>query len=91
MVRVTPYVVHSILVLISDYYLWKVGNRTVGKHATAIAFAFHLTNRMQNNFLTRCFTNSIEEILNIIGFWFYLEIGSRVNKAALIFTGIVSI
>ena len=34
MVRVCPYLFHTIFVLISDFYLWKIGKLTVGKQAT---------------------------------------------------------
>lgn len=33
-IRVCPYVVHSVFVLIGDAYLWKIGKNTVGKSAT---------------------------------------------------------
>ena len=33
-VRLCPYLVHSIFVIISDFYLWKIGKKTVGKQAT---------------------------------------------------------
>mmetsp|Transcript_11454 Transcript_11454/g.19375 ORF Transcript_11454/g.19375 Transcript_11454/m.19375 type:complete len:109 (-) Transcript_11454:1351-1677(-) len=33
-VRVCPYVVHALLVILSDSYFWKVGKATVGKQAT---------------------------------------------------------
>ena len=34
MVRISPYLFHSIFVIISDRFLWKVGKQTVGKEAT---------------------------------------------------------
>ena len=44
-VRLCPYLVHSILVVIGDYYLWKLGKSVVGKKATQVAFVFYLTNK----------------------------------------------
>lgn len=62
-IRLCPYLVHSVLVIISDAYFWKIGKATVGKHATMVALIFYLSNRVQNSLINRCFTNGIEEIL----------------------------
>lgn len=45
-VKHSHYLFHCIFVVISDYYLWKVGKLTVGKQATQVAFIFYLTNRV---------------------------------------------
>jgi hypothetical protein len=70
-IRLCPYLVHMQFVLLGDVYLWSIGKSTVGKQATMIAFIFYLTNRVQNALIVRCFTNSIEEIISIIAFFYY--------------------
>ena len=90
-IRVCPYVVHSFFVMVGDYYLWKIGKQTVGKEATMIAFVFYLTNRVQNSLMIRPFTNSVEEILTIVAFWFYNNVDSRLSKDTAVFTALVSI
>lgn len=61
-IRVYPYLAHSILVIISDSYFWEVGKRTVGPRSSRIAFIFYLTSRVYNEIIIRCFTNSVETI-----------------------------
>jgi GPI mannosyltransferase 3 len=90
-VRLCPYIVHSVFVITGDVFLWRIGKETVGKHATQVAFVFYLTNRVQNSLIIRCFTNSIEEILTTVGFFFYSRVGAQLNKAVVVFTAIVSI
>jgi len=49
-----------------------------------------LTNRVQNAFIVRCFTNGIEEIVNIVAFYFYMKLDSKLSKNTLIFTALLS-
>lgn len=90
-VRICPTLVHSFLVMISDYYFWTVGKEVVGKIPTQVAFVFYLTNRVQNAFLTRCFTNSIEQILTVVGFYYYQRVSSKLSRHTFIFTALVSV
>ncbi len=48
------------LVLISDYYLWGIGMKTIGKNATRVALVFYFASRLYNELIIRCFSNSIE-------------------------------
>jgi len=34
LVRISPYIAHYPLMILSDLYLWKIGKKTVGKPAT---------------------------------------------------------
>lgn len=91
-IRLCPYFVHMLLVIIGDWFLWLVGKETVGKQATQVAFIFYLTNRVQNAFIVRCFTNSIEEIITIIAFYYYQRVDEKVlNPSTALFTGLVSV
>lgn len=90
-IRLCPYIVHASLVIIGDIYLWKIGKSTVGKEATMTALLFYFTNRVQNSLIVRCFTNSLEEILTIVGFYFYQRQGNKFTKDTAIFTALVSI
>lgn len=90
-IRLCPYLVHMLLVLLGDHYLWRVGRETVGKQATQCAFVFYLTNRVQNALIIRCFTNAIEEIISIIAFYFYSRVGSSLTANTAIFTALVSV
>lgn len=63
----------------------------MGKEATKFAFVFYLTNRVQNALIIRCFTNAIEEIVNVIAFYYYLKLTSSLTRDTLIFTGLLSV
>lgn len=90
-VRMCPKMAHIFLLCIGDWYLWKVGKRTVGGPATRIAFLFYLTNRTCNELLIRTFTNAIETIFQIIAFYYYLDIKSTFDKSTAIMTALISI
>jgi len=72
LVLLSPYIAHFPLMALSDWYLWKIGKHTVGKDATRVAFILMLTNMFMVEYEIRCFTNTLEKILNVIAFWFFL-------------------
>lgn len=90
-VRMCPYLAHSLLVIISDMYLWEVGKKVVGKPATRIALIFYLTNRTCNELMIRCFTNTIETIFHIIAFYYFLNVRYIFDKNAAIMTALISL
>jgi hypothetical protein len=61
-VRACPQVAHILLVMICDHYWWKIGKQTIGKNATRVGFIFLVFNRIYNELIIRCFSNSIETI-----------------------------
>lgn len=90
-VRLCPYLAQCILLCISDSYLWDVGKQTVGAPATRIAFLFYLTNRTSNEFMTRCFSNSVETILYIIAYYYFLGVRDKFNINTAIMTALISL
>lgn len=90
-VRMYPYIAEIILVIISDYYFWEVGKKTVSTRATRIAFIFYLTNRIYNEMIIRTFTNSLECIFQIIAFYYFLDVKDKFDKATAIMTGLLSL
>ncbi|CDW76889.1 UNKNOWN [Stylonychia lemnae] len=90
-VRLYPYVAHSLLVILSDQYLWKVGLKTVGRNATRIGFIFYVTNRVYNEVIIRCFGNSVEAISYIIAFNYFLDVKDKFNKTTAIMTALISL
>ena len=71
-VLVQPYVTHCLLVLLGDLFLWHGAKRYVGQNGARIAMLLTLVNRSQTEFITRCFTNGVEQVLSVIAFYFYL-------------------
>lgn len=61
-VRNYPYLAHSLLVIISDRYLWKISCRLIGKPASRIAMLLYFLNRNYNELIIRCFTTSLESV-----------------------------
>jgi hypothetical protein len=51
-----------------------VGKQTIGELGTRIAFYFYITNGFFNAYLIRAFSNSVETILHIIIFHYFLKI-----------------
>ena len=73
LVLISPYVAHFPLIILSDYYLWKIGKKIVGKSATRVAFILILTSTFMIEFEIRCFTNTLEKVCTVIAFHFYME------------------
>ena len=91
LVLMSPYIAHFPLMMLSDYYLWKIGKKTVGKEATRLAFIMILTNTFMVEYEIRCFTNTLEKICTVIAFHFYLLQKNEFNKNTVIFTMLLTI
>ena len=87
----SPYIAHFPLMMLSDYFLWKIGKKTVGKEATRLAFIMILTNTFMVEYEIRCFTNTLEKICTVIAFYFYLLQKNEFNKNTVIFTMLLTI
>jgi hypothetical protein len=72
LVLLSPYIAQFPLIIMSDYYFWKIGKQVVGKSATRVAFILILTSTFMVEFEIRCFTNTLEKICTVIAFNFYL-------------------
>lgn len=44
-IRYIPYIAHMPIVLLNDWFTWKVGKRVVGKDASRLGFIFYFFNR----------------------------------------------
>lgn len=90
-VRVSPYLAHSVLVILSDYFFYQIGKKMVGQQATRMALYLYMTNNFYNTHLIRCFTNSVETIIHIIVFNYYLDTSSKFDKKLAIIACLLSI
>jgi GPI mannosyltransferase 3 len=91
LVVASPYIAHFPLMVLSDWFLWRVGKATVGKEATRIAFILLLTNGFMIEYEIRCFTNTLEKICTVVAFHFYLKQKSEFNANTVIFTVLLTI
>lgn len=73
LVRVQPYLTHCPLVILNDYFIWRIGKRLIGTDSTRIAVLLLVFNRCQNEYIVRCFTNGLEQIFSVIAFYFFLD------------------
>jgi hypothetical protein len=61
-VRNSYYVAHYFLVLIGDYYFYKIGCKVIGKSGARVTLYIYLTNKFYNIHIIKCFGNSVESI-----------------------------
>ena len=80
MVKASPYLAHTFLVVIGDFFFLKLSRRLAGEQTTRMAFALYISNFFFNKHIIRCFGNSVETILNIVVFNYYLDITKSYDK-----------
>ena len=90
-VLVQPYVTHCLLVLLGDLFLWHGAKRYVGQNGARIAMLLTLVNRSQTEFITRCFTNGVEQVLSVIAFYFYLGQKERFTFHTVVLTATITL
>jgi hypothetical protein len=88
---VSPYIAHFPLIVFSDYYLWNIGKKIVGKSATRVAFILILTSTFMTEFEIRCFTNTLEKVCTVVSFHFYMEQKDKFDSNTIIFTFLLTI
>lgn len=77
--------------ILNDYFVWKIGKKIIGVNGTRIAMLLLLINRCQNEYIIRCFTNGLEQIFNVIGFYFFIDQRDRFNLNTVILTALISL
>ena len=77
LVKTSPYFVQILLFTLSDYYLYQLGKKVLGKSEARIAMYFLIFNAAYTRFMIRCFSNSFEAALQIIAFYFYYNVGKK--------------
>jgi len=60
LVNLAPYIAHLPIVILTDYFTWKVAKRVIGHDASRIAMIFLFFNRFQTMHITRTLTNGLE-------------------------------
>lgn len=89
-VRVQPYLTHCPLVILNDYFIWKIGKRLIGTDGTRIAMLLLIANRFQNEHIVRCFTNGLEQIFSVIAFYFFMDQGGAFRLHTVVLTALIS-
>jgi len=79
-IRLAPYVAHSVIAVASDYYFYKVTKKLMGIQVARVTFFYYFTNQFFNSFMIRCFSNSVEAMLHLLVFNYYLEITNKFDK-----------
>lgn len=59
-VLLQPYLTHSVLVILGDFFIWQAGKRYVGKDASRVAIFLLLVSKVQTEYIVKCFTNAVE-------------------------------
>jgi phosphatidylinositol glycan class B len=82
---------HLILVLLGDYYFYQLGKRVVGNVGTRIGFLMYLVSHQSCIIVIRCFTNSVEAVLFLVGLYYYIDVREKFNKNAVILAFVLSV
>ena len=90
-VLVQPYLTHSLLVIVGDIAIWKAGKKYVGKEATQVALILLLVSKVQTEYVVKCFTNAVEQILSVIAFYYFLEQRDRFTSKTAILTSTITL
>ena len=79
------------LVLLGDLFLWHGAKRYVGQNGARLAMLLTLVNRSQTEFITRCFTNGVEQVLSVIAFYFFLGQKERFTFQTAVLTATITL
>ena len=90
-VRAIPYLAHCPLVILNDWFIWKVAKRTVGNDAARLSMILITFNRFQTQFIIRCFTNSLEQILTVVAFYYYIDQKDKFTFNTVALTALISL
>ena len=86
-----PYMAQLLLAILNDHFIWKVGKKTVGVDGTRIGVLLIVMNHFQIEYITRCFGNSLEQILSVIAFYYYLKQKDRFTMDTVILTATITV
>lgn len=68
------YFAHFLLVILGDYYYYKLGCKLVGSDSTRLSMYLYISCKFYNIHLIRCFANSTESVMYLIAFYYYIDI-----------------
>ena len=74
-----------------DLFIWKAGKKYVGKDATRVAMFLLLVSKVQTEYIVKCFTNAVEQILSVIAFYFFLEQKDKFTSKTVILTATITL
>ena len=89
-VQVQPYLTQSLLVILNDYFVWRIGKKLMNKDSARYAMLFLIFNRIQNEYIVRCFANSLEQVLTVVAFYYYIDQKDRLSINTVLLTGLVA-
>ena len=80
------------LVMLGDYYFFKVSQMVLGKKGAQISMIFYICSKFLNMHLIKCFGNSVETIFSIVMFYYYFRITDKFDRniAIFAFLGVLS-
>ena len=90
LINLAPYLAHLPVVILTDYYTWKVSKRVIGHDASRISMIFLFFNRFQTMHITRTLTNGLEQMFTIVAFYFYLNQKNKFTFSTVVLTALIS-
>jgi hypothetical protein len=86
LVRVAPYIAHLVLVVLGDYYYFLISQKFIGSTGARLSLYLYLGCASYNSYIIRCLGNSLETILNIIAFYYFLDVKDKFDKNVKLMT-----
>jgi len=68
---------HSILVVLGDLYMFKLGSKLFGREAAIISLLLYIISYCISVIAVRTFTNSVEGFLLMITLYYFYEIKDK--------------
>lgn len=90
-VRLCPQLAHIVLVLVGDWYFWRLGKLVVGKNATSLAAVLLIFNRPFQEVQIRCFVNGLEAIFGVVSFYFFTKVSNKFDINLIMLTGTLTL
>ena len=75
-----PYLIHSLFLMIGDYFFLKLCLKTIGEEATGNAMTLYLFNHTFGQQMHRLFSTSYEAILALVSLNYFVEMTDKFDK-----------
>ncbi len=73
LVRASPYLGQALLATIGDCYFKDLSIKLIGGEASSVALILYMSNSFYNQYVIRCFGNSVEAIATVVAFRYFID------------------
>lgn len=90
-VRCAPYIAHYLVVVLTDFFLWKAAKKVLVREAAQLTMILFFFNRFETMHLIRTLTNTVEQMFTVVGFYFYLGQKDKFCTNTVILTALITV